>query len=153
MTIKLYKQTKDQDIIIKNLTEEVSFVGAARDEIDVESPVILIESASNLATYNYVYIEEFARYYFIEKHRIIRTNLWEFTLREDYLYTWKNTIFTWTVQLERAQKPGQANMYLNDGTLSQMAGNNFTQWNFTDENGVSKKFPDTEYYYILTAGD
>lgn len=151
MTIKLYKQLKDRDIIEKKLTEEVSFVGAARDEIDVESPVILIESTSNLTAYNYVYIEDFARYYFIEKHRIIRTNLWEFTLQEDYLYTWKDIIYTWNVQLERAQY--LYNMYLNDGQLSQMAGNNFTQWNFKDGNGNPFKFPNTPTYYILTAGD
>jgi hypothetical protein len=151
LTIKLYKQLKDRDIIEKKLTEEISFTGHARDEIDVESPVILIESSSDLAAYNYVYIEEFTRYYFIEKHRIIRNNLWEFTLQEDYLFSWKDIIYTWNVQLERAQY--LYNMYLNDGQLSQMAGNNFTQWNFKNSSGNPFKFPNTPTYYILTAGD
>lgn len=151
MTIKLYKQLKDRDIIEKKLTEEISFVGAARDEIDVETPVILIESASNLTAYNYVYIEDFNRYYFIEKHRIIRTNLWEFTLQEDYLYTWKDTMYSWTVQLERAE--GLYNTYFNDNKMQQVAGNNITTWKFTDPaTGNSTGFSDAEHFYILTAG-
>lgn len=151
MTIKLYKQLKDRDIVEKKLTEEISFTGYTRDEIDVESPVILIESTSDLTAYNYVYIEEFSRYYFIEKHRIIRNNLWEFTLQEDYLYTWKDTMYSWTVQLERAE--GLYNTYFNDNRMQQVAGNNITTWKFTDpDTGNNTGFSDDEHFYILTAG-
>lgn len=153
MNITLYVQTKDRDIIEKNLTSAQSYVGQARGEISIESPVITIITSVSLITYNYCFIREFNRYYFIDSKKLVRNNVWEFTLSEDYLYTWRNSIYNWTVQLERAQKAGNVNMYLNDGALSQMAGNNYTQWNFTDENGVARKFPDEQYYYILTAGD
>lgn len=146
-------QTKDRDIIEKNLTSAQSYIGQARGEISIENPVITIISSVSLINFNYCFIEEFNRYYFIDSKKLVRNNVWEFTLSEDYLYTWRNSIYSWTVQLERAQKAGNVNMYLNDGALSQMAGNNYTQWNFTDENGVARKFPDEQYYYILTAGD
>lgn len=154
MNITLYKQTKDRDIIEKKLTEAFNFTAYARKEFDIENPVITVESAvADITKYNYVYIEDYHRYYFINKHRALRTGLYELECEEDYLYTWKDTVYTWVVQLERAQKSGNVNMYLNDSALSQMSGNNFTQWNFTDENGVAQKFPDEQYYYILTAGD
>lgn len=157
MNITLYKMKKDRLIInkdIENNTTALPLMAYARGEFDIENPVITIDSDNaSITQYNYVYIEEYNRYYFVTRRKCIRTGVYEFTCEEDYLTSWKNTIYSWTMQLERAQKAGNVNMYLNDGTLTQMAGNNFTQWPFIDSNGVVQKFPDEQYYYILTAGD
>ena len=152
MNITLYKQTKDRDIIEKNLTEAFNFTAYARKEFDIEKPVLCVESnAADITKYNYVYIEDFHRYYFINNHRALRTGLYELECEEDYLFSWKDTFLNWTVQIERAE--GLYNTYFNDNKLEQIAGNNVTTWKFTDEtSGNHTGFTDAEHFYILTAG-
>lgn len=152
MNITLYKQTKDRDIIEKKLTEAFNFTAYARKEFDIENPVITVESnVADITKYNYVYIEDYHRYYFINKHRALRTGVYELECEEDYLYTWKDTFLNWTVQIERAE--GLYNTYFNDNKLEQIAGNNITTWKFSDETtGNHTGFTDDEHFYILTAG-
>lgn len=128
MNITLYVQTKDRDIIEKNLTSAQSYIGQARGEISIESPVITIISSVSLINFNYCFIQEFNRYYFIDSKKLVRNNVWEFTLSEDYLYTWRNMIYTWTVELERAQYDW--NLYFKDGEMMCVEGHNLNVLEF-----------------------
>mgnify|MGYP003411621719 FL=1 len=122
---------KDRNIINKEIganTPSLSVAGHARDEISIESPVILVETNLDITSYNYVYIENFHRYYFIEKRRMIRTNLVEITCQEDYLYTWMSEIYSWTVDLERGQYDW--NLYFKDEAFMALEGHNLNVLEF-----------------------
>ena len=68
MVIKLYKTTSDPKDTNKVLTDELAINnGVARDPVDVVNPVI--EYGGNnttLAGYNYAYIEDYSRFYFMD---------------------------------------------------------------------------------------
>lgn len=68
MVIKLYINTSDPKTVNKTLTGEIELNGAvARDPVDVVNPVIEVEGTNEtLAGYNYAYIEDYARWYFVE---------------------------------------------------------------------------------------
>lgn len=68
MVIKLYKTESDPKTVDKVLTDELSLTGVCRDPVNYVDPVIEIQGSSSahmLEGYNYMYIEDFARYYFI----------------------------------------------------------------------------------------
>lgn len=132
MNITLYKQTKDRDIIEKNLTEAFNFTAYARKEFDIENPIIVVESnAADITKYNYVYIEDFHRYYFINNHRALRTGLYELECEEDYLYSWKDSIYSWTVELESGQFDW--NLYFKDSSFMALEGHNLNVLEFPNE--------------------
>lgn len=67
MVIKLYKVLDDPKCVNKALTSELTVSGVARDPVSVTTPVIEVEADNNtLAGYNYAYIEDYARYYFVD---------------------------------------------------------------------------------------
>lgn len=144
MNITLYVQTKDRDIIEKNLTSAQSYVGQARGEISIENPVITIISSVSLINFNYCFIEEFNRYYFIDSKKLVRNNVWEFTLSEDYLYSWRNMIYTWTVELERAQYDW--NLYFKDGEMMCIEGHNLNVLEFPNS------LPTTKHNILIVNG-
>jgi hypothetical protein len=137
-------QTKDRDIIEKNLTSAQPYVGQARGEISIENPVITIISSVSLINFNYCFIEEFNRYYFIDSKKLVRNNVWEFTLSEDYLYTWRNMIYTWTVELERAQYDW--NLYFKDGEMMCIEGHNLNVLEFPNS------LPTTKHNILIING-
>lgn len=68
MVIKLYKTESDPKSVDKVLTADLSVDGVCRDPVNYVDPVIEIQGNSNghmLEGYNYMYIEDFGRYYFI----------------------------------------------------------------------------------------
>ena len=67
MVIKLYKTSSDPKDTNKILMDELSIEGVARDPVDVVNPVIEYEgNNTTLAGYNYAYIEEYGRWYFMD---------------------------------------------------------------------------------------
>lgn len=91
MNVKLYRTTSPNNKIGKNLTSEISYTGSLRDSSRVVKPEILIE-ATSLTGYNYAYIPEFNRYYFITEIESYRTGLWLVKMEVDVLETYKTQI-------------------------------------------------------------
>ena len=68
MVIKLYKTGSDPKYVTKTLTNELVVSGVCRDPVNYIDPVIEIQGSNDahmLEGYNYMYIEDFGRYYFI----------------------------------------------------------------------------------------
>ena len=138
---------KDRNIINKEIganTPSLNVAGHARDEISIESPVLLVETDLDITSYNYVWIENFHRYYFIEKRRMIRNNLVEITCQEDYLYSWINTIYSWTVDLERGQYDW--NLYFKDNAFMALEGYNLNVMEFPNN------LPSNKHNIIIVNG-
>lgn len=91
MTIKLYRNLSEEIAVTKNITDEITYTGNLRSESSVIDPVIMIE-AVNLADYNYAWIEEFHRFYFIRDISSVRTGLWRLTMHVDVLSTYAGYI-------------------------------------------------------------
>ena len=91
-TISLFKTASENNRVVKVLTDEKQLSGVLRYQTSVLNPSIRIESAENIAGYNYCYIPEFGRYYYIVDIMSVRTNVWEASMRCDVLMSYKDEI-------------------------------------------------------------
>ncbi len=87
MIINLYKYTGERNRLNKTnlLTDTISLQGTARESINKMNVDVLIEYNSALNGYNYAYISEFNRYYFIEEVTIERNKMIRLSLYNDVL--------------------------------------------------------------------
>ena len=95
-TISLFKTASENNRVVKTLTDEKQLSGELRNQTSVLNPSIRIESADNISTYNYAYISEFGRYYYITDIVSVRTSCWVVSLRCDVLMSYKDEIKTIT---------------------------------------------------------
>lgn len=95
-TISLFKTNSENNRVVKTLTDEKQLSGELRNQTSVLNPSIRIESADNISVYNYAYISEFGRYYYITDIVSVRTNCWVVSLRCDVLMSYKDEIKTIT---------------------------------------------------------
>ena len=77
--------------VTKNIQDEISLIGNLRNESSVIDPVVLVY-AENLSDYNYAWIEEFHRFYFIRNITSVRTGLWRLEMHVDVLSTYADYI-------------------------------------------------------------
>lgn len=91
MDITLYVNSSERQAISKSLSNGITLTGSLRNESSVINPTILIE-ATNPSSYNYAYISEFGRYYFITDIVSVRTNLWRVSMSVDVLMSFAQSI-------------------------------------------------------------
>ena len=108
-TISLFKTASENNRVVKVLTNEKQLSGELRNQTSVLNPTIRIESADNISGYNYCYISEFGRYYYITDIVSVRTNCWVISLRCDVLMSYKNEIQSMSVILNNTQETGLSN--------------------------------------------
>lgn len=102
-TISLYKTASENNRVVKALTSGKEMSGELRNQTSVLNPSIRIESADNISTYNYAYIPEFGRYYYISDITSVRTNCWIISLRCDVLMSYSAQIKALRPIIEREE--------------------------------------------------
>ena len=122
MQISLFTYTKEKERLNKTpyLTNRFPLNGYLKNETSVKNPVILIEKTNPaLYNYNYLYIPDFKRYYFIPADGIkqIRSNLWEISAKCDVLFSFMEDILANKCIIDKAENSPDANLYLNDGSF------------------------------------
>ena len=90
MNILLYKTTNANNDLNKTISNKVELVGALRDAPSIIAPSILIQS--NPIGYNYAYIPEFGRYYYIKNITAFRKGAYIVDLKCDVLMSFKEEI-------------------------------------------------------------
>ena len=115
MQIKFYKNSSEKNKIGKSLSSELTLNGNLRDECSITSPSILVE-ATSLVDYNYCYIPEFKRYYFISDITSVRNNLWRVSLKCDVLESFKSGILNSSCIVDKQSSSGKSNSLFDDGS-------------------------------------
>lgn len=96
MNIKLYKMSCEDNRIDKTsfLTYVLEYEGSLRTETSLLNPQIDIQHGgkSDFTQFNYVYIEDFNRYYFIDDITSVRTYISRLHLRCDVLMSYVHSI-------------------------------------------------------------
>lgn len=93
MTVLFYKYNDKKNIINKRAILQtltpltVSSERVAGDQ-DLENVVLHVTTQQPLSGYNYVYIQDWSRYYFILNIRWLADGVYNITCQEDYLNTW-----------------------------------------------------------------
>lgn len=120
MVISLFVCTAENRRINKSayLSNKHQLAGSFRNDSSVINPIIRIEKTNPaIQNYNYMYIGDFNRWYYINDIIQIRTNLWEIHAHVDVLYTWGGDIKGNLAVIDRSEQFDNANMYLDDGAF------------------------------------
>ena len=114
MNIELYNYSGENNVVDKSalLTDSTAKTGTLRGECNVLNPVVFVEGTPD--SRNYMYIQEFGRYYFITEQTAVRTGVYRITGRVDVLHTYRTQIKACTAIAARAAKPECQNAYLPD---------------------------------------
>lgn len=90
MQIEFYNTSSEVNRIGKTLENKTTLSGSFKGEVDLRNPVMTVNT--NLLNFNYCYIPDLNRYYFIDKIEITRSNLFTINLHIDVLETYKEAI-------------------------------------------------------------
>lgn len=117
-TLKLYTNLSEYDHVDKELTQIGSDLSCiARGECSMIRPVVEVELDSIPAAANYMYIEEFGRYYFIGDPVCVRTGLWQIPGTVDPLTSFATQLRACSGIVNRAESANAYNTYLDDGAF------------------------------------
>ena len=132
-TLDLYKNKSDNNVLHKVLTGKYTIKGVSRADFDILTPSIIVTSAK-ANDYNYCYIQELHRYYYIT-HCVVNTDKTiTLSFKVDVLMTYADDILASrgliTKQADYTRitviltlKPKQNNARLNLRMLLQRKGN------------------------------
>ena len=115
MKITLYFNTSEPNRMNKTLTTIGSVDGNLRTQSSVIDPVIRIASELNFSNVNYMYIDEFHRYYFINDIVSVRTGIWEIYGHVDVLSTYSKIVSSLPCVIGRNEY--EYNLFLDDDRL------------------------------------
>lgn len=113
MNVILYQNNSEPNVVDKKLTSIITVTGNLRGKSSVMNPVITIETESaNIVWCNYIYIEEWGRYYFVTEITSVRSKLWALSCHVDVLSTYKTNIRKLSGIVARQEN--LYNLYLDD---------------------------------------
>lgn len=116
MEIKLYTTTSPRKKIIKSLNNANVLNGTFRSQTSAMSPTFTIETGYEIMQYNYCYIPIFNRYYYINKIKALRNNLFELELTCDVLMSNADAILSNVAIIDKVEQNESAYLYINDGS-------------------------------------
>lgn len=144
MDITLYINNSEKNKLDKNLSNAKTFSGKLREESSIVNPYILMQ-IENPSGFNYAYIPEFKRYYFITDITSIRTGLWKISMHVDVLMSFKDTIKATQVILSDTETTGQTNYMPGEQWATEVK-------NTTTIKMFPHSLPTTGKYILITAG-
>lgn len=129
-TVDLYKNASPVEKIGKDLTDQQSITDVLlKRDTSILRPVLLVNDARGVTDFNYMYISEFDRYYFIDDIRSTHNNIWEISAHVDVLETYKDQILSNQAVIRR--QTNKFNTYLNDPEWKVYADENVVAYKFT----------------------
>lgn len=143
--IRLYSTAAERNKLNKALSDPLILGGNLREQCSLLAPSIVVQGEKTIAAYNYAYIPDFNRYYFINSIESVRNDLWRLTLAVDVLMSYRNEISALSCVVESNTSPD---------TESYMNGE---PWLSTVKESTSIiNFPaglnDTGEYILITSG-
>lgn len=146
MVITLYKNNSERNCVTKTLSNPRTLNGTLRQETSIKTPIITIAGDENTPFFNYAYIEDFARYYFITDIKSIRNGVWEISFLCDVLMSFKNDILNAHAVIDQTQEYDIYN-YLSSDTFTASVKDKTDIINFSGSSLLS-----SGEYILITAG-
>lgn len=140
MNIDFHVCSDPMNQIDKNIGSATTKTGTLKDGCNVIDPVILV--AFNPTGFNYAFIGEFGRYYFMRDIRNVSNDLWEVHLHVDVLKSFASQIKA--SQCIVAKNANRYNLYLNDPNYK------CYQDDYVLINELSGGFPIDQSTFVLT---
>ena len=148
MVALLYKNTSDNRVISKNITliKEVSI--ELKSNVDFISPTIFLQTFDGCEDVNYLYIEEFKRYYFVNNINHLTGGRISLNCSVDVLMSNKNDILALSCIIDKQESISSSfsDKYIDDGSFVTECRTFNSIINFP--NG----FNDNAEFILITAG-
>ena len=145
MTIKTYRFLGDSRKIDKTLTLVKTYSNAdIVGNMDIQSPIISLQldSFTEVINFNYIYIPELRRYYYVENSTIREDGFVQIQCRVDVLKSFKTDILASTQYVERQEN--KCSYQVPDNGYTIKSNRNLTIKNFGSE------IINPNYDFILT---
>lgn len=111
MTIELYYNTSDSNVVNKNIVLDRTIDGVLKQPTSILTPTVTVESEGVILC-QYARIPEFNRYYYITDVVSINNKLWSISMSVDVLMTFKNYLLERSAIIARQEN--LYNLYLDD---------------------------------------
>lgn len=93
MKVHLYNSPGERNLLSRTMTLIASKTAVNTTEVvNIETPDLLIDYAAGYLATNYVYVEEYGRYYFVNDISIVNGNQIRLQLESDPLYSFRSSI-------------------------------------------------------------
>ena len=112
MTITLMSTSSPPNYVNKSVTTVATLTGTLRQPTSVVDPIVTVEIASPVG-FNYVYIPDFNRYYFVKGIVSEKNTLVSISMHVDVLMSYKSNIMSAQAIVKRQEY--KFNLYLDDG--------------------------------------
>lgn len=112
ISVKLCHNSSPAEKITKTLDAGNTYNCVLKDNCSILRPVIDIKTSDNITTYNYMYISDLQRYYFIDDIISLNNGLWRVSGHVDVLQTYSSSIMAQNAVIKRQQS--KYNLYLDD---------------------------------------
>ena len=120
MEVITYTTTNEAEKVTKTLTNAATYSDVTmKDPTDGVHPVITIQTTANLSSVNYMRIERYGRYYFVEKPIAVKNGVWELHCTSDPLMSFKDSLLNVSGTVTRSET--LFNAYLNDPEYKALA--------------------------------
>lgn len=105
MIIKLYKTSSDPVDVDKNITSELTVEATLKGECSITHPQLLLKKGSNgfFVGYNYMYIPDLKRYYYIDNMSFVPGEYVVFDTSVDVLMSFKSQIRSINALIDRQE--------------------------------------------------
>ena len=117
-TVDLYTNASPRNYVSKTITQVgTSLSGDLRAESSIINPGIRVALDSVPANVNYMYVQDWGRYYFIDDIVSVRAGIWELRGSVDPLMSFGTALKACTGIAHRAESANAYNTYLDDGSF------------------------------------
>ncbi len=116
MTITIYNNLSDPNIINKAIMQIGSADCVIKDSLAFEKPSFILQYNTDLARGNYLYTPELQRYYYINNISRLTGGRMQLDCDVDVLESFKQSILNTTCIIDKQTQKNNANVYLNDGS-------------------------------------
>lgn len=114
MKVYFYQNKSDDRKVTKSITLKKSLTGVIiKEDTSIIRPVLEIHKDNDIMLCNYLKIDDWERYYFIDNITVASGQRLIIQCREDVLMTNSTQIYKSTAFVQRSEKE-HANMYIND---------------------------------------
>ena len=121
MQISLFTCNAEKNRVDKSAFISNRFVldGYLKDNTSITNPIIMIDKPTNPIdySYNYMFISEFSRWYYINDIISVHNNLWEIHASVDVLQSFMTDIKSSYGVIDKYQNETNANVYFDDGSF------------------------------------
>lgn len=132
MTIKFFINKSPNEAAVKELVNEIAYEGYFRNRTSFMDLEIAIETEDQaaLSKFNYCYIEDLGRFYFIKDFKTLNNKLLEISLKIDVLSTYWEQIQGNNALIEKNEL--QYNLYIKDPEIPLQQNTDYARYVFTN---------------------